>query len=73
MEIAETRQETISEYQKSQTIRLVDVFVIAPVLVYAGTRKELPTWLRLSLITFGACTAYYNWKNYTVNKMQNGR
>lgn len=72
MEIAEKREETIMEYQKSQNIRLIDVFVIAPVLIYAGTRKELPTWLRLSLVTFGACTAYYNAKNYIINRNANG-
>ena len=34
--IAEKRVETIEEYQKSQNIRLIDVFFIAPVCVYAG-------------------------------------
>lgn len=68
MEIAETRTETISEYQKSQNIRLIDVFVIAPICVYAGTKKELPMWLRLSLIAIGVSTFYYNGKNYLINK-----
>lgn len=71
MEIAETRQETIQEYQKSQNIRLIDVFVIAPVCVYAGTKKELPMWLRLSLIGIGVATFYYNGRNYLINKKNN--
>lgn len=71
MQIAEKRTETITEYQKSQTIRLIDVFIIAPVIIYAGTQKTLPTWLRISLITIGACTLYYNGKNYLVNKKTN--
>jgi hypothetical protein len=59
------------EYQKSQTIRLIDVFVIAPICIYAGTQKSLPIWLRYSLIGIGAATAYYNGKNYLVNKKKN--
>lgn len=65
---AEKTVSTIPEYQKSQKIRLVDVFVIAPICIYAGFRKELPVWLRASLIIIGASTAYYNAKNFYVNK-----
>jgi len=75
MEIAETRKENVSEYQKSQNVRLVDVFVIAPILIYAGVkyRKIMPQWLAGSLILIGACTAIYNGKNYLVNKNQNNK
>lgn len=67
--IAEKKQETIEEYQKSQNIRLVDVFVIAPICVYSGIKaKELPNWIRLSLVVIGLSTFYYNGKNYLVNK-----
>jgi len=67
--IAEKRVETIEEYQKSQNIRLVDVFFIAPVCVYAGVKaKELPNWIRVSLVAIGLATFYYNGKNYLVNK-----
>lgn len=67
--IAEKKIETIEEYQKSQNIRLVDVFFIAPVCVYAGIKaKELPTWIRLSLVGIGLATFYYNGKNYLINK-----
>jgi hypothetical protein len=59
---------TTSEYRKSQKVRLIDVFVIAPILIYAGVRKETPNWLRGSLIAIGAATMYYNAKNYRVNK-----
>lgn len=68
MEITETSQTTIEELSKSQTIRLIDVFFIAPVCIYAGTQKSLPQWLRISLIGIGAATAYYNGKNYLANK-----
>lgn len=66
--IDEETQETVTEVSKSQTIRLVDVFVIAPALIYAGTFKELPMWLRVFLIGTGAATAIYNGKNYLANR-----
>jgi|TARA_R100000149_G_C5824560_1_gene102513 uncharacterized membrane protein len=71
MEIIETSDTTITEISKSQNIRLIDVFVIAPICIYAGTFKTLPTWLRYSLITIGVATAYYNGKNYINNKKLN--
>jgi hypothetical protein len=66
---AETRKETVDEYQKSQTIRLIDVFIIGPVLIYAGIkhRKDMSPLLSGTLILFGAATVYYNAKNYMVN------
>ena len=71
MEIIETSDTTITEISKSQNIRLIDVFVIAPICIYAGTFKTLPTWLRYSLNTIGVATAYYNGKNYINNKKLN--
>ncbi len=58
---------TTSELRKSQNVRLIDVFAIAPLLIYAGTRKELNQLLRWSLIGVGIATAYYNGKNYLAN------
>lgn len=49
---------------KTQTIRVFDVFVFGPVIMYAGTRKELPMWLRSSLLLIGAGTIIYNGYNY---------
>jgi hypothetical protein len=67
--IAEKRVETIEEYQKSQNIRLIDVFFIAPICMYAGIKaKELPNWIRISLVGIGLATFYYNGKNYLINK-----
>ena len=68
LEITELRETTVDELSKSQMIRLIDVFLIAPVCIYAGTIKTLPKWLRVSLIGIGAATAYYNGKNYLDNK-----
>lgn len=67
--IAEKRTQTIEEYQKSQNIRIIDVVFIAPVCVYAGIKaKELPNWIRVSLVAIGVATFYYNGKNYLINK-----
>lgn len=66
--INETTQETVTEISKSQNIRLIDVFVLAPIMVYAGTFKTLPLWVRISLIGMGVATAVYNGKNFLQNK-----
>jgi hypothetical protein len=67
--IAEKKQETVEEYQKSQNIRIVDVVFIAPVCVYAGLKAtQLPNWIRISLVGIGLATFYYNGKNYLINK-----
>lgn len=69
---SEVREETVSEFQKSQIVRLVDVAVIAPICVYAGIKyyKVMPKWLSLSLITIGVATAVYNGRNYMINRKQ---
>jgi len=66
--IDEETQETVTEVSKSQNIRLIDVFVLAPIMVYAGTFKSLPTWVRISLIGMGVATAFYNGKNFLENR-----
>ena len=66
--VNERTEETVTEVSKSQNIRLIDVFVIGPVMIYAGTFKTLPTWIRISLISLGACTVVYNAKNFLENK-----
>lgn len=73
IEESEIRTETVEEFQKSQSVRLIDVFVIAPICVYAGVRyfKTMPKWLSLSLITIGVATAVYNGKNFLINQKNN--
>jgi hypothetical protein len=69
MKINEIRTETVEEFQKSQAIRIIDIFVIAPICVYAGLKgKTLPKFIQLSLIIIGVSTFYYNGKNYLKNK-----
>lgn len=51
-----------------QLIRLLDVFLIAPILIYVGTRKGIATWQRVALIIIGILTLLYNGVNYIKNK-----
>lgn len=66
--IAETRTETRIEYQKSQNIRILDVFLIGPVMIYGAYKSNMHPALRITLAIFGICTIYYNGKNYLINK-----
>jgi len=70
---SEIRNETVEEFQKSQAVRLVDVFVIAPIIVYSGVKyfKVMPKFLSLSLITIGVATAVYNGRNFLINNKNN--
>ena len=47
-----------------QRIRLFDVFVIAPSMIYAGTFAVLPMFLRFLLWIFGVATALFNGYNF---------
>jgi len=51
-----------------QDIRLLDVVFVAPVLIYAGFREELPKPLRYTLVALGIATLIYNGHNYLLNK-----
>lgn len=62
----ELKQETVTEYQKSQLIRLIDVLLIGPVLIYSGFREQ-NVYLKAGLIIIGILTILYNAKNYIKN------
>jgi len=47
-----------------QNVRLLDVFVVAPFLIYTSTLKGNPSWVRLSLLVLGVATLVYNGSNY---------
>lgn len=47
-----------------QTVRLIDVFVIAPILIYAGGQKSINESLRHAILTIGIATLFYNSHNY---------
>lgn len=53
---------------KSQTVRLLDIFVIAPVLLGAAIWKgPMPPWLRVGVGVIAVGTFTYNLKNYAAN------
>lgn len=72
MEISETRNKTISEVSKSQTIRLADIFIIGPTMIGVGhlyePEEKFAKFLKYSLIVYGWATVIYNSKNYLENK-----
>lgn len=49
---------------KAQWIRKLDILVIAPLMIYVGARKDVPSWMRQLLFLFGISTALYNAHNY---------
>lgn len=49
---------------KTQAIRLLDVFLIGPLMVYYGHNSHVVSIFSLLLVFFGATTITYNLKNY---------
>lgn len=68
VELVENAESTISEVQKSQAIRLADVFLIAPYLIYLSAKDKMNRLDRNILITLGVATLVYNGMNYLKNK-----
>lgn len=56
------------EIQKSQFIRLVDVFIIAPYLINLSLDKKLDKTNKNILMGLGLATLIYNGANYLKNK-----
>jgi hypothetical protein len=57
---------------KSQNIRILDVFVIGPLMIVGGMcGLKNEAWWGLPLIFFGATTITYNGKNYLVQRKLN--
>ena len=61
--------------QKTQGVRLVDVFVLGPAMIWAG--RELARCKREGLGGFigvaGVATILYNWRNYERQKEREDR
>jgi len=69
LEINETNTTSVEELSKSQNIRLIDVFLIAPFLIYIGNKaKGISSFERNMIYVIGAATLIYNGKNYLKNK-----
>jgi hypothetical protein len=66
--INEKAESTVLEVQKSQAVRLADVFLIAPYLLYVSSKRELSELDRNLLFGLGVATLFYNAINYIQNK-----
>ena len=51
-----------------QTVRLIDVFFIAPFMMYVGSNKALSVPVRATLWGLGIATLLYNGHHYLKNK-----
>lgn len=49
---------------KTQKIRILDILVIGPLMIYFGVLHEPADFFSLLLLFFGATTMTYNLKNY---------
>ena len=68
-EIAQERKKSsIVEVQKSQYVRLIDVFLIAPFMFYVANKKSLTKLDRNIMLGLAVATLYYNAKNYIENR-----
>jgi len=55
---------------KTQPIRLLDVFFLGPVMLWAGLQKtSLPQFARSTLMIGGIATIVYNWRNYRIENL----
>ena len=64
----------VNEHEKTQLIRLADVFAIGPLMIYAGVKaEELPKSVRAALIATGIATVGYNGQNYLDNERDEQR
>ena len=70
--MAETIDERLSS-KRYQFVRLIDVFVLAPTMVYASTFKNLTDYIRIILLVSGIATLVFNGINYVdIKKEKNG-
>ena len=66
----QTSKSTFEEISKSQQIRLIDVFFIAPFLFYIAYKSTGITEVeKLLIYIIAIATLYYNGKNYLQNKV----
>ena len=67
IQISETKDSTLEEVEKSQSVRLIDILFIAPFLIWLSMNKTLSGWVRLTLFSLGIATLIYNANNYYKN------
>jgi hypothetical protein len=62
-----------STVQKTQAVRLIDVFVLGPAMIYSAMDRTPPKLLRSFIMLVGVGTVLYNLSNYLEQeKRKNG-
>ena len=51
-----------------QKIRLMDVFLFGPLIIYGGFKLGIRSWLGIALVIIGIGTIVYNGNEYLKNK-----
>lgn len=49
---------------KAQGIRLGDIFIFGPLMIYSAFGRNPPEWLKASMLVIGVGTIIYNTMNY---------
>lgn len=49
---------------KAQGVRLADIFVFGPLMLYAGLGRDPPQWVKIGMLLMGAGTIIYNAVNW---------
>jgi hypothetical protein len=58
----------LNEIQKTQFIRVLDIILIGPMMIYASTKIPKDEYaLKIALIVTGAYTSIYNLNNFIEN------
>lgn len=60
----------IVKAEKDQTIRLLDMFILGPAMIYSGLGKDLPQGLKAMMFLTGVGTIIYNGNNWYINQLQ---
>lgn len=68
MKLIELRKRTREEVEKSQAVRIIDVLIIGPYLIYLGQKGTVTNADKAVLVFLGITTLLYNLNNYIKNQ-----
>ena len=62
-----------SEIGKTQQVRLVDVFLLGPFMVwFAAAAQGVPQWARATMAVAGVLTSFYNAHHFVREELSHG-
>jgi hypothetical protein len=50
----------IEETQKTDLVRMYNIFVFSPIVIYAGTHKSFSSFMKTAMISMGMASIIYN-------------